>query len=221
MDERIKNVFPEGLPDGVTASYVSIGGTPTLVFKQDGKALDQAQLRYLVNNQKKAAPETNPIEEHLIPDFITTPVYPGIEPPKSDVIRVATDIKNNQTPPIDNNNQPPVIERTINQKRSDGQVITGGYTLSASDDETGYKLETQMRVMMMSNQMRNVLFNADINEINYGNMLVDNAVYKDIAEKEKSGIELTSYEKCFVETYKKELDEYGLSLDANGDIINK
>lgn len=59
MDERIKNVFPEGLPDGVTASYVSIGGTPTLVFKKDGKTLDQAQLRELVknNNDVSMTPE--------------------------------------------------------------------------------------------------------------------------------------------------------------------
>lgn len=45
MNERIKNVFPQGLPEGVTASFVNIGGTPTLVFKKDGKTLDQAQLR--------------------------------------------------------------------------------------------------------------------------------------------------------------------------------
>ena len=51
MDDMIKNVFPEGLPEGVTASYVSIGGTPTLVFKKDGKTLDQTQLRELVKVQ--------------------------------------------------------------------------------------------------------------------------------------------------------------------------
>lgn len=52
MDNRIKNVFPEGLPEGVTATYVSIGGTPALVFKKDGKTLDQAQLKNEVINAK-------------------------------------------------------------------------------------------------------------------------------------------------------------------------
>lgn len=52
MDNRIKNVFPEGLPEGVTASYVSIGGTPTLVFKKDGKTLDQTQLRELLKSSQ-------------------------------------------------------------------------------------------------------------------------------------------------------------------------
>lgn len=59
LDKNVKILFPNGLPEGVTASYVNIGGAQTLIFKQDGKTLDQAQLRKLVSAQKDAAPVEN------------------------------------------------------------------------------------------------------------------------------------------------------------------
>lgn len=51
MNNRIARVFPNGLPKGVTASYVSIDGEPTLIFKRDGKTLNQNQLRELAKSQ--------------------------------------------------------------------------------------------------------------------------------------------------------------------------
>lgn len=69
MDNRIKNVFPEGLPENVTAGYVSIGGTPTLVFKKDGKTLDQAQLREVVKvNQKPEQAGLSSSNDKKMPD---------------------------------------------------------------------------------------------------------------------------------------------------------
>lgn len=51
MDKRISATFPEGLPDGVKAEFVNMGGTPHLVFKKDGKILDPAQIKDLASNQ--------------------------------------------------------------------------------------------------------------------------------------------------------------------------
>lgn len=73
MDERINNVFPEGLPEGVTASFVNIGGTPTLVFKKDGKTLDQAQLRELAKSKnvlKKGEINQNNINTENTPNEV-------------------------------------------------------------------------------------------------------------------------------------------------------
>jgi len=51
MDKRITTIFPEGLPEGVKADFVNMGGTPQIVFKKDGKVLDRAQVKELAGNQ--------------------------------------------------------------------------------------------------------------------------------------------------------------------------
>jgi len=56
MDKKIAAVFPEGLPEGVSAEFVKIGGEPVLVFKQDGKILDNSQLKQLADAQQKDSP---------------------------------------------------------------------------------------------------------------------------------------------------------------------
>lgn len=46
------------IPEDIQGSFVSIGGSPTLIFKKDGKTMDQAQLREYVSNLK--AQQTTP-----------------------------------------------------------------------------------------------------------------------------------------------------------------
>ncbi len=58
MDNRVKAILPQGLPDGVTASFVNIAGTPQIVFKQDGQTLDQSQLREIAESQANLAQST-------------------------------------------------------------------------------------------------------------------------------------------------------------------
>ena len=66
MNENIKQVFPNGLPDGVEACYVSISGTPTLVFKKDGKTLDQSELRKMSNDNRQRLDKMNTIQTYEI-----------------------------------------------------------------------------------------------------------------------------------------------------------
>lgn len=63
-DPNIKDLFPDGLPEGVSAAYVEIGGTRTLIFKKDGKTLDPQQLKEIVTkaNEDYFADATAPQE---------------------------------------------------------------------------------------------------------------------------------------------------------------
>ena len=45
------------LPDDIKGSYVNIGGEPTLIFKKDGKTLDQAELKEYINNLNANTPQ--------------------------------------------------------------------------------------------------------------------------------------------------------------------
>ncbi len=45
------------LPEDIKGSYVNIGGEPTLIFKKDGKTLDQAGLKEYINNLKANTPQ--------------------------------------------------------------------------------------------------------------------------------------------------------------------
>ena len=57
MDNMMRQALglPEDaeLPQDIQGSFVSIGGNPTLIFKKDGKTLDQAGLREYVQNLKQ------------------------------------------------------------------------------------------------------------------------------------------------------------------------
>lgn len=51
LENDIKAVFPNGLPENVTAVYINIDGAQVLIFKQNGKTLDQTQLKKLITEQ--------------------------------------------------------------------------------------------------------------------------------------------------------------------------
>ena len=53
------------------------------------------------------------------------------------------------------------------------------------------------------------------------NLSIHNAIYNDLMSKKSSGLELTKPEQNFVEYYLKNLEHYGLGVDANGNIIDK
>ena len=63
-DPRIKTIFPNGLPEGINAAYVNIGGTQTLIYKKDGKTLDPQQLKEIAakTNENYFANVTAPPE---------------------------------------------------------------------------------------------------------------------------------------------------------------
>ena len=50
------------LPEDIKGSYVNIGGEPTLIFKKDGKTLDQTGLREYVQNLKQGS-EAQQVQE--------------------------------------------------------------------------------------------------------------------------------------------------------------
>ncbi len=74
MNNRIAQVFPDGLPEGVKASFTNIAGTPSLIFKKDGQTLDSAQLKLLAQEAKDAKAQqeiaTNPqlVENETVSD---------------------------------------------------------------------------------------------------------------------------------------------------------
>lgn len=63
LDKNVKILFPNGLPEGVSANYVNIGSAPVLIFKKDGKTLDQSQLRELVKAQNQPTPKNEQVKD--------------------------------------------------------------------------------------------------------------------------------------------------------------
>ncbi len=52
------------LPSDIQGSYVSVGGNPVLIFKKDGKTMDQAELREYVSNLKVQT-QASPVPEEV------------------------------------------------------------------------------------------------------------------------------------------------------------
>ena len=50
---------------------------------------------------------------------------------------------------------------------------------------------------------------------------MNNAIYNDLLNKQKSGTELTEPEKAFIKDHLSNLEKYGLGLDSNGNLIDK
>ena len=129
------------------------------------------------------------------------------------------------------------------------QGVSGSYSLTAGEDGNGFNLTTNMKVsgngeaskfFRMSNDKGNeVYFNektqlysfrgieySDINSLQASmdfisqTLSVNNTIYNDLLNKQKAGTELTDAEKSFIDSHLKNVEQYGLGIDSNGNLIN-
>ncbi len=231
MDDMIKNVFPEGLPEGVTASFVTIGGTPQLVFKKDGQTLDQAQLRELVKEQSNNSVSGVSVQSAEVNN---AEVINGSAVQQSETLA---------SPAAEPINQEPV-EHNINNEKTVGTYTflpdgNGGYRLDAkmqlfggpeankffktmsigSGNKAEYDKKTgQYSFRGISSNSRQGLNDILMNISNQVSM--NNAIYKDLLSKQQSGVELSDVEKKFMEDHLESLKQYNLGVDAQGNLID-
>ena len=127
--------------------------------------------------------------------------------------------------------------------------VKGSYTLAPSDNGDGYRLDKSSLILNNKGEASSFfeMTNKDGNNIyQLSNGLyefrgiqssgmsslqslmdsasqelsINNAIYNDLSDKQNSGVELADYEKAFMSKHLEDLNNYGLALDKNGNIIN-
>lgn len=256
----------EEIPKDIKGDFVSIGGTPTLIFKKDGKVMDQAQLKEYVSQ----------LQDQRVEKFDTPKVtegQAGIKPTITDQEPVIyknspqngmVDAENPVTPqgkmkdvgPVEyeievDNVNPQVQNPNSNDEIAEvsRQGVSGSYSLTAGEDGKGFNLKINMKVSGNGEASRFFTISKDKgNEVYFNektqlysfrgiahhrlsflqsrmdfisqNISVNNAIYNDLLNKQKAGTELTDAEKSFIEAHLKNVEQYGLGIDGNGNLIN-
>ncbi len=127
--------------------------------------------------------------------------------------------------------------------------VKGSYTLAPSDNGDGYRLDISSIIVNGNGEASSFfeMTNKDGNniyELSNGlyefrgiqssgmsslqslmdsasqELSINNAIYNDLSDKQNSGVELADYEKAFMSKHLEDLNNYGLALDKNGNIIN-
>ena len=127
--------------------------------------------------------------------------------------------------------------------------VKGSYTLAPSDNGDGYRLDKSSLILNnkgeassffeMTNKNGNNIYQLsnglyEFRGIQSSGMSslqslmdsasqelsINNAIYNDLSDKQNSGVELADYEKAFMSKHLEDLNNYGLALDKNGNIIN-
>lgn len=127
--------------------------------------------------------------------------------------------------------------------------VKGSYTLAPSDNGDGYRLDKSSLILNnkgeassffeMTNKNGNNIYQLsnglyEFRGIQSSGMSslqslmdsasqelsINNAIYNDLLDKQNSGVELADYEKAFMSKHLEDLNNYGLALDKNGNIIN-
>lgn len=127
--------------------------------------------------------------------------------------------------------------------------VKGSYTLAPSDNGDGYRLDISSIIVNGNGEASSFfeMTNKDGNniyELSNGlyefrgiqssgmsslqslmdsasrKLSINNAIYNDLSDKQNSGVELADYEKAFMSKHLEDLNNYGLALDKNGNIIN-
>ena len=225
----------EDIPADLKAEYITIGGESSIVIKKDGKVMDSAQIKafmsdYRANTEGNSAfVETkaqDPISD--IPEINSVPeIYDG----NSNVKDVAINNHKGET-------------REISSDK-----VKGSYTLAPSDNGDGYRLDISSIIVNGNGEASSFfeMTNKDGNniyELSNGlyefrgiqssgmsslqslmdsasqELSINNAIYNDLSDKQNSGVELADYEKAFMSKHLEDLNNYGLALDKNGNIIN-
>lgn len=127
--------------------------------------------------------------------------------------------------------------------------VKGSYTLAPSDNGDGYRLDTSSLILNnkgeassffeMTNKNGNNIYQLSNGLYEFRglqasgmsslqsrmdsasqDLSLNNAIYNDLSNKQASGVELADYEKAFMSEHLEDLNNYGLALDKNGNIIN-
>ncbi len=200
LDKNVKILFPNGLPEGVSANYVNIGGAPVLIFKKDGKTLDQSQLRELVKAQNQPAPKNEQVKDVEIPTPQTEQADDNKKTPEGDNTFYS---KNGDKINLQNNNfniEDKVLGR-VSLKRD--KVLE--YITSAPSPSDLFKRASSAPVYQTENggykvagQISRRLSNANAQAQNYasGTLYDNNKKYLELSKKAPE--ELTQEEKDFM-----------------------
>ena len=127
--------------------------------------------------------------------------------------------------------------------------VKGSYTLAPSDNGDVYRLDTSSLILNnkgeassffeMTNKNGNNIYQLSNGLYEFRglqasgmsslqsrmdsasqDLSLNNAIYNDLSNKQASGVELADYEKAFMSKHLEDLNNYGLALDKNGNIIN-
>lgn len=124
--------------------------------------------------------------------------------------------------------------------------VKGTYILTEGENGKGFSLKQNMSVSLINSEVKDFFFpnNREITQSSDGTyeyrgiksknfsalqnriMLtaqrtaMNNAVYQDLLQRQKSGVELTDAEKSFMNQYKGSLASYGLGVDDNGKLFD-
>ena len=127
--------------------------------------------------------------------------------------------------------------------------VKGSYTLAPSDNGDGYRLDKSSLILNnkgeassffeMTNKNGNNIYQLSNGLYEFRglqasgmsslqsrmdsasqDLSLNNAIYNDLSNKQASGVELADYEKAFMSKHLEDLNNYGLALDKNGNIIN-
>lgn len=127
--------------------------------------------------------------------------------------------------------------------------VKGSYTLAPSDNGDGYRLDKLSLILNnkgeassffeMTNKNGNNIYQLSNGLYEFRglqasgmsslqsrmdsasqDLSLNNAIYNDLSNKQASGVELADYEKAFMSKHLEDLNNYGLALDKNGNIIN-
>lgn len=179
-DNKVKALFPDGLPEGVTTAYVNIGGTQTLIFKKDGKTLDQNELRELVNSTR-----TTHITQNDAPEPATNNEMAGLpettnEPP-APTITVATSHPkasdtNNDTPITTSIQETPEVADldTTGHSPEEIEILTTISNLKEGETYNLKKVKSSLEVVNSDLQQINYEDNVYITKSANGNITVTN-----------------------------------------------
>lgn len=176
---------------------------------------------YNGNSNEEEVKVHNPISD--IPEINSSPeIYNG----------------NSNVKDVENNNQ------KVETREISSDKVKGSYTLGPSDNEDGFSLKSNLTVYDNGSAYEFFKMNLDnistengyfefrgIKSSDFGeleksvlntsrNVSYKNAIYKDLLNKQNSGVELADYEKAFMNKHLEELNSYGLAIDKNGNIIN-
>lgn len=154
-----------------------------------------------------------------------------------EVPKTSEEVPNTNPQPAQNKVQPRTIET---------EGVKGTYILTEGENGKGFSLKQNMSVSLINSEVKQFFLpnNREITQSEDGTyeyrgiksknfsalqnriMLtaqrtaMNNAVYQDLLQRQKSGVELTDAEKSFMNQYKGSLASYGLGVDDNGKLFD-
>ncbi len=167
-------------------------------------------------------------------------------PEKVEDTKPTTEVVNNTQPEAVNQKKPQQVPMNIISR--DG--VIGKYRITPGSNGEGFSLATNMSVSgggeakeffrLNGNKGNEIHYNKDNKRYTFRgiqshdmsflqsrmtmasqSVSINNAIYNDLLQKQKNGVELSDAEKSFIKYHLENIDRYGLSVDNEGNLINK